>query len=86
LHEHTFADTYNGPVGYGLDRDTDEATVKYYLQKFSDDRLMARIIPRMSPEELDGVFTLLADLLRRHLTDKEYHVLFLGIEDGKETV
>ena len=85
MHEHTFVDTYGGPVGYGLDRVTDEATVKYYLQKFSDDRLMAHIVPKMSSGELDAVFTLLGQLLKRHLTHDEYHALFLRLGDGKET-
>ena len=84
MHKHTFVDTYDGPVGYGLDRETDEATVIYYLQKFSDDRLVAHIIPRMSSGELDAVFTLLAGLLKRHLTEEEYHALFLRLGDGEE--
>ena len=39
-HSHDFVETYNDLVGFGLNRETDENTVVYCLQKFSDDRLM----------------------------------------------
>ena len=38
-HNHDFVETYKGLVGFGYDRETDENTVEYYLQKFSDDQL-----------------------------------------------
>jgi hypothetical protein len=78
MHTHTFVETYNGLVGFGLNRETDEATVTVFLQKFSDDRLMERIIPRMTDHELSNVFTLVSQLLKHHLTEEEYHALFLG--------
>jgi hypothetical protein len=52
IHSHKFVETYEGLVGFGADRETDENTVVYYLQKFSDDRLMKTIIKRLSDEEL----------------------------------
>ena len=39
-HSHNFVETYKNLVGFGLNRETDENTVVYCLQKFSDDRLM----------------------------------------------
>lgn len=81
MHTHTFVETYDGLVGFGLDRETDEATVIVSLQRFSDDVLMEKIIPRMTDNELDEVFTLLSQLLRRHLTEQEYHDLFLKQAD-----
>ena len=76
-HSHDFVETYDGLVGFGLDRTTDENTVICYLQKFSDDRLMAQLAKRLSDEELEKIFTMITRLLKRHLTDKEYHHLFL---------
>lgn len=76
-HKHEFVEVYTGMVGYGLDRPTDEATVQVYLQKFSDDDLLARLLPRMQPEELDQVFELVSHLLRQHLNEEEYHQFFL---------
>ena len=76
-HSHRFVDEYDGLVGFGLDRETDEHTLTYYLQKFSDDDLMALIRPRMTDSEMDELFSLLARLLKLHLTEKEYHRYFL---------
>ncbi len=80
LHSHNFVDTYNGLVGFGADRETDENTVVYYLQKFSDDRLMKALIKRLSGDELSEIFNLITRLLKKHLTDTEYHALFLKEE------
>ena len=80
LHSHNFVETYEGLVGFGADRQTDENTVVYYLQKFSDDRLMETIIKRLSDEELAEIFGLITRLLKNHLVDKEYHNFFLREE------
>ena len=76
-YTHDFVETYAGLVGFGLDRNTDENTVICYLQMFSDDTLMKKLVPRMSDEELGEVFTLLTRLLKNHLNESEYHDLFL---------
>jgi hypothetical protein len=79
-HSHEFVETFNGMVGFGLDRATDEATVQVYLQKLSDDELMARLLPRLDDAELEQLFDLASLLLRRHLSEDEYHALFLKDE------
>ena len=76
-HTHRFVEEYAGLVGFGLDRPTDENTVVYYLQKFSDDALARTMVERMTDEELDRLFSLLNALMQRHLNDSEYHRLFL---------
>jgi len=76
-HSHRFVEEYNGLVGFGLDRETDEHTLTYYLQKFSDDDLLALIRPKLTDSEMDELFSLLARLLKLHLTEKEYHRYFL---------
>lgn len=76
-HKHDFVETYTGLVGYGLDRATDQATLQVYLQKFSDDDCLARLMPRMQQEQMDNLFDLLSNLLRQHLNEEEYHQLFL---------
>ena len=80
IHSHNFVETYEGLVGFGADRQTDENTVVYYLQKFSDDRLMKTIIKRLSDEELTEIFGLITRLLKNHLVDNEYHKFFLKEE------
>ena len=77
LHSHEFIETYEGLVGFGLNRETDENTIIYYLQKFSDDQLMSLLRSRMSNQELEALFSQLSDLLRKHLSEEEYHHYFL---------
>jgi hypothetical protein len=77
LHAHNFVDEYSGFVGFGFNRETDENTIIYYLQKFSDDALMEAIVKRLSDDDLAAIFNLLTSLLKKHLTETEYHKLFL---------
>jgi TorA maturation chaperone TorD len=79
-HSHQFVETYDGLVGYGLDRETNENTLVYYLQKFSDDELMKVLMSRLSDMEMDDIFDRISALLSRHLTEEEYHRLFLKQE------
>jgi hypothetical protein len=79
-HSHNFVETYDGMVGFGADRETDKNTVVYYLQKFSDDLLMKILIKRLSDDELSEIFDLMTRLLKTHLSDTEYHDLFLKEE------
>ena len=76
-HSHQFVETYDGIVAYGLDRQSDEHTVQVYLQKFSDDELMKSILKRMSDEDLTELFELTCKLMKKYLTEPEYHQLFL---------
>jgi peptide methionine sulfoxide reductase MsrA len=77
IHSHDFVETYKGLVGFGADRKTDENTVVYYLQKFSDDQLMKTIIERLSDEDLAEIFNFITRLLKKHLVSSEYHQIFL---------
>ena len=79
-HSHRFVETFDGIVGYGFDRQSDEYTVQVYLQKFSDDDLMKRILKRMSDEDLTEVFEVTSKMLKKYLTEPEYHQLFLKDE------
>ena len=76
-HSHKFIDDYEGLVGFGLDRETDEKTLTWYAQKFSDDVHMALIRERMSEEDLKTLFDLLGSLLKKYLSEEEYHSVFL---------
>ncbi len=76
-HSHQFVETYQGMVGFGLDRENDQNTIVYYLQKFSDDTLMQTLVQRLGDDELEEIFSLVTRLLKRHLSESEYHRLFL---------
>jgi hypothetical protein len=79
-HSHKFVEEYDGLVGFGLSREVDEHTLTYYLQKFSDDQLMALIRGRISDQDMEEMFNLLGRLLKEYLNDEEYHTYFLKDE------
>lgn len=76
-HTHEFVETYDGFVGFGFDRETDENTVTFYLQKFSDDNLQRLLVKRMSDGDLEEIFNSISGLLAKYLSESEYHQLFL---------
>ena len=51
-HSHNFVNEYQGLVGFGLDRETDEKSLKVYLQKFSDDTFLKTLLPRLTEDEI----------------------------------
>ena len=79
-HSHKFVEEYDGLVGFGFSREVDEHTLTYYIQKFSDDQLMALIRGRISDQDMEEVFNLLGRLLKEYLNDEEYHTYFLKDE------
>ena len=76
-HSHRFIEEFDGFIGFGLNAESDMDTVTYYLQKFSDDQLMRLLRTRLTEEERQAIFNLISDLLRKHLTESEYHRYFL---------
>ena len=82
-HTHDFAETWTGLLAEGFDKETDLATLQVYFQKFSDDEVMKRRLPRLSPAEISEFFQILGDALRRHLTREEYHQFFLKESPAK---
>ena len=76
-HSHWFVEEYDGLVGFGLDRETDESTLTYYIQKFSDDDHMALIRNRLSQSDMAELFNILSRLLKQYLSEEEYHQYFL---------
>ena len=53
-----------------------------HTEKFSDDQFMALITKRMTDAEMLELFNLINRLLKNHLTEAEYHSLFLKDEHG----
>ena len=80
-HSHRLVETFDGLVAYGLDRESDENTVQVYLQKFSDDQLMKTILKRMTDDDLTELFEITGKMLKKYLSEPEYHQLFLKDEE-----
>ena len=79
-HTHDFVNQYQGLVGFGLDRETDEKSLMVYLQKFSDDDFLKTLIPRLSDDEIKEISEFIFRFLKIHLKNEEYHRLFLKEE------
>ena len=76
-HSHRFVEDYDGFVGFGLDRESDVNTLVFYLQKIADDTLARILAERMTDQERLAFFDALGLVLKRHLSEDEYHRLFL---------
>ena len=79
-HSHRFVEEYTGDAMYGWDHQGDLETLKYYLQKFSDDSFLDLILPKIDQEDRDAIYNTLTSILKKHLTEIEYHRHFL--KDG----
>lgn len=86
LHSHHFVNCYQGLIGFGFDRETDEKSLMVYLQKFSDDRFLEAFVPRLSDQEIEEILDLIHRLLKRHLKEQEYHQLFLKEDEEDQEV
>ncbi len=76
-YSHRLVEEYDGLVGFGLDRKTDEVSLGVFLQMFSDDEFLKTILPRLTDEELHGTFDFLTSIIKKHILDEEYHQYFL---------
>ncbi|OIP50730.1 MAG: hypothetical protein COZ12_03070 [Deltaproteobacteria bacterium CG_4_10_14_3_um_filter_60_8] len=73
-----FANDNAGQICFGLNRPVDEQSLALFLQRFARPELLTALAPRLADEEISRMVDLLSGLLRAHLTDQEYHRLFLG--------
>ncbi len=74
---HDFVESYDGLVGFGADRETDQNTVMVYFQMLSDDETIRKLVERMNDAELEEAFNYVGRLLKQHFSEDEYHGLFL---------
>jgi hypothetical protein len=67
-------------ISFGWDRATDERSCRAFVQRFSSEGLLSVLIPRLTDPEIAGLIDQLSGLMKRHLSEGEYHHLFL---DGR---
>ncbi|MBA3013446.1 MAG: hypothetical protein KKD63_11280 [Proteobacteria bacterium] len=65
-------------ICFGWDRATDERSLQAFLQRFCRPELLAVLTPRLTDSELTGLIDHISGLMKNHLSEKEYHSLFLG--------
>ena len=76
-HRHEFVETYEGMMAFGYSREEDERSLIAFLQKFSDDDLMKLLISRLSDSEIEELVDRLTGLMKKHVSEEEYHRHFL---------
>jgi hypothetical protein len=76
-HRHDFVEKYQGMMAFGYSREEDERSLIVFLQKFSDDDLMELLRSRVSDSEIENLVDLLTGLMKKHLSEEEYHHYFL---------
>ena len=65
-------------IAFGFDRATDERSFGLFLQHFVDKKLMETLLPRLQDEDILATVDFLTGIMRKHLSEKEYHSLFLA--------
>ena len=76
-HTHRFVQTYDGIMAFGYSREEDERSLVAFLQKFSDDDLMRLLCSRLGDSEIEELVDRLTGILKKHLSEAEYHRYFL---------
>jgi len=76
-HRHDFVEKYQGMMAFGYSREEDERSLIVFLQKFSDDELVQLMSKRFSDSDIENLVDLLSGLMKKHLSEEEYHHYFL---------
>ena len=76
-YRHDFVDKYQGMMAFGYSREEDERSLIVFLQKFSDDELVQLMSKRFSDSDIENLVDLLSGLMKKHLSEEEYHHYFL---------
>ena len=68
-------------ICFGLDRDLDVRSLVTYLRLFGREKFATLLAERMTSEEIIALVDDLTGLMRRHLSEDEYHRYFLDDRD-----
>lgn len=69
-------DAYSIVFGFG--RKTDERSLEAFIERFADKKFMQTLLPRLQDEDITDMVNFLTGIMRKHLSEKEYHRLFLA--------
>jgi hypothetical protein len=65
-------------IVFGFDRATDEQSLQMFLQRFTDKKVLGVLLPRLQDEDIFTTVDFLTAIMQKHLSEKEYHTLFLA--------
>ncbi|MCA1766268.1 MAG: hypothetical protein LC633_08515, partial [Desulfobulbaceae bacterium] len=66
---------------FGFDRSTDETSLTVFLERIAGQPLLETLVCRLEDQEIEELVELFTGLMKKHLSKKEYHRLFLGEAD-----
>lgn len=69
------------PMMFGLNRTTDEQSLKKLLELLAQRQVTAALVPRMQDDEIHQLADQVMTLVKKHLSHQEYHQLLLGDDD-----
>lgn len=64
-------------ICFGLTRAIDEKSLIAFIEAFADRKLLHTLVPRLADDEITAMLDFLSRLMKKHLTEEEYHRLFL---------
>ena len=64
-------------ICFGFDRSSDEQSLYAFLRTYTKRKTLHTLIPRLDDAEISALVDFLTALLQKHLTEEEYHQLFL---------
>jgi len=76
MDEKTSNDAYSIVFGFG--RKTDERSLEAFIERFASKEFMKTLLPRLQDEDITDMVNFLTGIMRKHLSEKEYHRLFLA--------
>ena len=65
-------------IVFGFDRATDEQSLQLFLQRFTDKKVLGVLLPRLQDDDILTTVDFLTGIMHKHLSEKEYHALFLA--------
>jgi hypothetical protein len=65
-------------IVFGFDRKTDEESLQLFLHYFADKKLLEVLLPRLQDKDILATVDFLTTIMKKHLSEKEYHSLFLA--------
>ena len=73
-------------ICFGLDHQHDVSSLAIFLQLLGRAGFVEIFTARLSSTEISQLVATCTELMRRHLTEKEYHQLFLGQQDAARSI
>jgi hypothetical protein len=65
-------------ICFGLNRESDERSLAAFIEKFADPAFLQTLIARLDDTEITATLDFLSSLMHKHISEEEYHRLFLG--------